>query len=311
MRTPELREKPTVINPTVPIQHFIAAHREEILCRVRRVLELRGPPGLPARETARALPQDAVADAVAGLVGQLEAERSAEQVKRQGYFAHELRNYLGNAILAFDMMRGGAAGVPGSIAILDRSLRRLRDLVDRSVTEVRLMSGRCPRKRLHLAALVESIANDVSADAARRELEFNVVTVDAGLFVEADEVLFTSALFNLLQNAFKFTRPSSRVWLRVRVTAHRVAIEVEDECGGLPPGTTDEIFLPFEQRGSDRTGLGLGLTISRQAIEADGGTLSFRDQPGRGCVFIIDMPLGVPVAANGHHGHGRNEMSPS
>jgi signal transduction histidine kinase len=50
------------------------------------------------------------------------------------------------------------------------------------------------------------------------------------------------------------------------------------------------MFRPFEQLGSDRSGLGVGLAISRQAIEADRGTLTVRDKPGKGCIFIVEMP---------------------
>ena len=71
-------------------------------------------------------------------------------------------------------------------------------------------------------------------------------------------------------------------WLRTKRHDDHVSIEIEDECGGLPPGAAEAIFRPFEQRGADRAGLGLGLAISRQAIEADGGTISMRDVPGKG-----------------------------
>jgi signal transduction histidine kinase len=50
------------------------------------------------------------------------------------------------------------------------------------------------------------------------------------------------------------------------------------------------MFLPFKQGGSDKTGLGLGLSISRRTVEANDGTLSVRDRPGSGCVFTIDLP---------------------
>jgi signal transduction histidine kinase len=75
----------------------------------------------------------------------------------------------------------------------------------------------------------------------------------------------------------------------------RVLIEVEDECGGLPPGKAEELFLQFEQRGVDRTGLGLGLSISRRSVEADGGEIHVRDLPGVGCVFAIDLPRLAPA----------------
>jgi C4-dicarboxylate-specific signal transduction histidine kinase len=73
-----------------------------------------------------------------------------------------------------------------------------------------------------------------------------------------------------------------------------VLIEVADECGGLPDGTPDSQFRPFEQRHADRTGLGLGLAFSKWAVEGNGGYLSARSLPPVGCVFTIDLPRAQP-----------------
>jgi signal transduction histidine kinase len=59
------------------------------------------------------------------------------------------------------------------------------------------------------------------------------------------------------------------------------------------------MFLPFKQLGNDRTGMGLGLAISRRAVEENGGLLSVRDAPGKGCVFILDLPRLAPDPPNG------------
>jgi C4-dicarboxylate-specific signal transduction histidine kinase len=80
------------------------------------------------------------------------------------------------------------------------------------------------------------------------------------------------------------------VSLRAVATDKVVLIEVEDQCGGLPPGKAADLFRPFEQRGADRTGLGLGLSISRKSVEANGGELRVRDIPGTGCMFTIELP---------------------
>jgi signal transduction histidine kinase len=95
---------------------------------------------------------------------------------------------------------------------------------------------------------------------------------------------------NLLQNAFKFTRPGTTVTLRASETSDRVLIDVEDECGGLPDGNANALFQPFEQRNLDRTGLGLGLAISRLGAEANNGRIYVRDLPDHGCIFTIDLP---------------------
>jgi signal transduction histidine kinase len=75
-----------------------------------------------------------------------------------------------------------------------------------------------------------------------------------------------------------------------------VRIDVEDECGGLPAGNAEKMFLPFGQQNADKTGLGLGLSISRKGVEAMGGTIAVRDLPGKGCIFTIDLPR-LPQAA--------------
>ena len=72
--------------------------------------------------------------------------------------------------------------------------------------------------------------------------------------------------------------------------AGRILIDVEDNCGGLPAGDAERMFRPFTQGSEDKSGLGLGLSISRRSIEANSGTLSVRDIPGSGCVFTIDLP---------------------
>jgi signal transduction histidine kinase len=123
--------------------------------------------------------------------------------------------------------------------------------------------------------------------------------VENELAIEADQQTLAAVVRNLLQNAFKFTRPHSTVTLRVGASAERVLIEVEDECGGLPSATINELFRPFEQRSADRTGAGLGLAFSRLGVEANGGRIYARSLLDRGCVFTVDLPrLPVPVVAS-------------
>jgi signal transduction histidine kinase len=94
----------------------------------------------------------------------------------------------------------------------------------------------------------------------------------------------------LLQNAFKFTRPGTEVLLTAYAAGDRVQIDVQDHCGGLAPGTAETMFLPFSQSGTNRTGIGLGLTIAKQSIADDGGHIYVRDLPGHGCVFTVSLP---------------------
>jgi signal transduction histidine kinase len=129
-----------------------------------------------------------------------------------------------------------------------------------------------------------------SLEAQVEECVLTVAKVDSRLAVDADRDLLFSAVGNLLQNAFKFTHHRSEVTLNAYAVADRILIEVQDHCGGLAAGDAEKMFLPFTQAGENKTGLGLGLSISRRSVEVNGGTLSVRDMPGSGCVFTIDLP---------------------
>jgi hypothetical protein len=143
---------------------------------------------------------------------------------------------------------------------------------------------------------LEEVEVGATMEAHRRDLALAITSVEPGVDVLVDRQLLAAAVANLLQNAFKFTRARGRVSLKASSTPDRVLIEVEDECGGLPPHKGDELFRPFQQRGADRTGLGLGLSIARRSVEADGGEIRVRDIPGTGCVFTIDLPRLSPAS---------------
>jgi hypothetical protein len=172
-----------------------------------------------------------------------------------------------------------------------------RDLISRSLAEVRLTEGVQHPEHFVVAEFIEDVAQAARLEAHERDITFTVMPVEDGIAIQADRRVLASAISNLLQNAFKFTRPRTIVTLRVGANADRVLIEVEDECGGLP-GDTVNLFRPFEQRGADRSGVGLGLAYSRRVVEANRGRIYARTVPGKGCVFTVDLPrAAVPAVA--------------
>jgi len=215
--------------------------------------------------------------------------------ERLGFFAHELRNLIQNATLAVTAIKAGNVGLAGATgAVLDRSLIGLRNLVDRSLADVRVTAGMPVRRQLiPLAGFIGDVRISASLEAQSRGCGLAVSTVDPDLAVEADRDLLLSAVGNLLQNAFKFTEEDTEVSLRAHAAGDRVMIEVEDNCGGLPPGDAERMFEPFTQGSMDKSGLGLGLSICRRSVEAIGGVLSVRNMPGVGCVFTVDLPRHV------------------
>lgn len=223
---------------------------------------------------------------------ELADQHAIELNQRLGFFAHELRNQLATATLALSVIKSGNVGLSGATgAVLDRSLVGLRNLIDRSLAEVRMGGGLPVEQRLFsLAGFIAEIKLSAALEAGVRQCVLIVADVDRRLAIAGDRDLLLAATGNLLQNAFKFTEPRSEVTLNAYASADRILIDVEDNCGGLPPGEAEDMFRPFVQGATDRSGLGLGLSIARRSVEANGGTLSVRDVPGTGCVFTIDLP---------------------
>ena len=253
--------------------------------------ELKAPITVDEFRTLNKCLDDAIGDAVTEHAREHDQYLSEKHTERLGRLAHELRNLINAASLAFVALSSGTVGIGGSTgAVLERSLKGLRKLVDRSLTEVRLEAGIKDRERVQLAGFVKEVQVAAIMEANVRNIQLTVPPVDDGLVVEVDRQTLASVLANLLQNAFKFSKEGGTVTLSTHGTADRVLIEVTDECGGLPAGRAEELFRPFKQRGADRTGLGLGLAIALRGVEAHGGTLHVRDVPGTGCVFTIDLP---------------------
>jgi signal transduction histidine kinase len=261
-------------------------------------LEHRAPITVEEFHTLNRCLDTAIAEAVAEHA-RLTAQRTSEQeVERLGQAAHELRDLLNAALLAFHALKRGAVAINGNTgAVLGRSLTSLRDLVGRTLSEVRLAAGTQRRVRLSVTTFVDEIAASGVLHSEYRDIHFTVVPVDPALAVDADAQLLTSAVMNLLHNAFKNTPAGGAVVLRAHAESEHLLVDIQDQCGGIPESKGD-LFQPFGQRrGGDRSGLGLGLSIARQAVRAHGGDIRIRNMPGKGCVFTIDVPLARQEAA--------------
>lgn len=232
----------------------------------------------------------AIAEAVDAWVAQQRASDEHRRGERVGFIVHELRNALTTSRLALGAMRQGQLSSAGRTAgALDRSLRRQEELVQHLINDIRLRSNDLEKVRLPLATWLRELEEPLALRAATKRIQLSV-TVGDDAAIEADRLLLASAVMNLAINAIKYTPEGGRVQLRARRDGQQVTIEVEDECGGLSDTDPDELFEPFVQRHADRSGLGLGLSIARQAVQRHDGTIRVRNLPGRGCVFTIMLP---------------------
>jgi hypothetical protein len=173
---------------------------------------------------------NAIADAVTEFNYQhdtvVEDKRTQALNIRLGMLSHELRSHLNSATLALYAIKSGDIGLKGATgAILDRSLVEMAKLLDHSLSEVRMTAGL--ESLHHLFSLSDFIAEiklSASLQAQVKKCSLIVSTVDTHLALDGDRDLLLSAVGNLLQNAFKFTRPNTEVILNAYAMSDRILI---------------------------------------------------------------------------------------
>ncbi len=281
------------------LEHVVRDHGD--ICQVvtQLALQTNAPIAVAEFRTLNRCLDNAIAAAVTEYARQsaVRREDATDALNiRLGPLAHELRNHLHTATLVVAAMKMGNVGIASATgAVLDRCLLSMQSLVDRALSEVRVTARMPPRRQsIHLATFLATVRTAASFDALARGTPFTVYPVGNDIMVYADPEMLAASVGNLLQNAFKFTQHRTEVTLRTSVSGERVLIDVEDRCGGLSDGAVEKMFLPFAQSSRDRSGLGLGLDISRRGVEANDGVLRVRDVPGIGCIFTIDLPLQRP-----------------
>jgi signal transduction histidine kinase len=174
--------------------------------------------------------------------------------------------------------------------LLERSLRRAADMIDNALSHTSLQLGLEPKtETIALGDLLRDIGEEAAVEAQARAIDLAIEST-AGATITGDPRLLRSAVFNLVQNALKFSSAGSTVTLCAESAPDAVTISVADRCGGLPPGKVEDLFSPLVQRGENRSGFGLGLSIAQQAVVAHGGSIAVQDVPGCGCVFRVRLP---------------------
>jgi len=236
-----------------------------------------------------------IAQAATSYANKRDEELRARTAEHIGFLAHELRNPLGSALLAVSLLRDrGVLENSRPATALTRSLTRLSTLIDDALVSVRLQHVTSVRlDTIDVGALLRDLLSEAAADADAKDVR---VHLEGSGHCVGDARALRSAVSNLVRNAVKFTPEGKDVVVRVKQADSRLFVEVEDSCGGIPAEAVHKLFDPFVQVGADRTGFGLGLAIAKQAAEAHGGEIRVHDLPGKGCVFVIDLPERPPGA---------------
>ncbi len=235
-----------------------------------------------------------------------------QEVKHLGFLAHELRNALSSAAVAHDMIKEGLVGTGGSTArVLESNLSRMRHLIDRSLSEVRMRADADPHvEKYRLSDMFDQIIVTARMDSNKKSQTLTS-EVDWKIEVEGDRQFILSAVANLVQNAIKYTRTRGHISLKAHEKGDRVIIEVSDQCGGIDETKVSSLFEPYTQASEDRSGLGLGLAITQRAVYLSKGTVTLKNTPGESCMFVIDIPkVLVPGPSASPSVSGKDSIQP-
>jgi len=194
-----------------------------------------------------------------------------------------------------------------ALDVSSRNLDRLLYMINELLSYSRFESGavQVERHALDLGALARQV---VDGAFAARGPDLNLqLTVETGLpTVEADGKRIAQVLDNLLTNALKFTPDGGRVEVRLRKEGREVVTEVADSGIGIPRDEQQRIFERFYQVESSSTrkfgGIGLGLAIVRQILDAHGTAVELDSEPGKGSTFRFRLPVADHLESHGSGG---------
>jgi len=228
-----------------------------------------------------------------------ELERANVELEAFAYSAsHDLRTPL-RAIDAYAAMlsedEGKNLGDSGrrSLERIRKSTGRMTELVDRMLELARVGRSELKAESLDLAAIAREVTEELRAAEPAHAVEFSC---PPSLAARGDRALVRTLLFNVLQNAWKFTRgrPSPRVELGSELLASgELCFFVRDNGVGFDPELAEKIFRPFQRLHHDDefAGSGIGAAIVARAVERHGGRVWAHGKPGEGATFRFTLGI--------------------
>jgi signal transduction histidine kinase len=212
--------------------------------------------------------------------------------------SHELKTPIA-AIRAHleNILDGVERPEPATLAMMLGQVERLGKLVSQLLELSKLESGEVALRpeRLALRPLVDELFSEIAVAMSGRRIQLgNQVPTDLPS-VLADRERLHQVLFNLVDNAVRFTPDGGTVTVSARPEDGSVHVAVADTGSGIPPEHLPRLFERFYRvdhaRAREDGGTGIGLAIARSVVEAHGGTIAAESEPGRGSVFSFDLPV--------------------
>src|SRR5690348_13431660 len=224
--------------------------------------------------------------------------------------SHELRTPLSPGLLAVENLQSEGPKRPeiaSALEIIRRNIRVERHLIDDLLDVTRISKGKLVLNLTSVNAhgQIRNVVETCRSEWAGKKVRMQLDLTAGDRFVVADEARFQQIVWNLLQNAIKFSRDEGVVMIStVNESPGELTIIVQDHGIGIEPEAMERIFNPFEQgeRSLKRRfgGLGLGLAISKSLAEAHGATLTATSEGlNRGATFKLTMKTSALVVHDG------------
>ena len=234
------------------------------------------------------------------------ARESAEEATRLkdeflAVVSHELRTPLSAILLWSKLLRAGIVDDKArdeALQIIEQSARSQHAIVEDLLDVSRIMSGklRLSIRPAELAPILEAAIEAVRpmADSKAIRIELSNDPCDGLVRVDPDRI--QQVVWNLLTNAVKFTHPGGRIDVSLSRDGAHTQIRVTDTGQGISPEFLPHVFDRFRQADASTTrlesGLGLGLAITKQLVELQGGSITAQSAgQGKGAAFTVRLPL--------------------
>ncbi len=221
----------------------------------------------------------------------LHSERLAAMGRMAAHITHEIRNPLSsialNIELLEDQLRDSGMNPSELVNAMRKEINRLRQITEEYLRVVRL-----PAPQLYsddMGELARSVIEFVKPDMLAQGANVDLHVASNLPMVPFDEPQMRQALLNLLRNAQEAMPEGGRIVVSVELEGQGVTLRVRDEGVGVTDEERERIFELFyttKERGS-----GLGLALTKQIVEAHGGTIRCLPSPGKGTIFEIWIPL--------------------
>lgn len=217
--------------------------------------------------------------------------------------SHELRSPLARLRVALELARGRAGTeAAGPLDRMEREAGRMDELIGQLLLLERLAAGQPAGEpeRLELGSLLAEVVDDASFEAGAAGVEV-MLGAAPPVFLHGRPGLLRSALDNVLRNAIRFAPRGTAVEVEIAASDGEAVVSVRDLGPGVPAAHLAVLFEPFARVADAREratgGAGLGLAITRRAVELHGGTVSASNHPDGGLRVELRLPLGGPAAA--------------